>query len=343
MTRFLLAVLATVILLGSLAIAEVPNLINYQGRLTSLAGTPYNGTKPVKFAIYDKLGIDIWNSGSVNVTFTDGLFSVQLGAAPQPALPAFAFASDSLLTLGIKVDTDPEITPRTKFVTAPNSFNALNGGGWMDNVGLIYQMDTTKKVMIGTQTFSGGTALTVTNHATGPVTSAGTFTDNGTGFFNNAIRGFNSSASGITALFVQGNNNSVTAEPSAISAHSSDGPAIQATTEAGPITMMDLRFFGAGRGILMYCDSNADAVYARPYGGGFGLRSENGKGIYVQSDSLRAAEFHSSVVSTSTHVTHAEFSGTGPADAVAVYGKSTAGDNWGIGGFFEGGYRGVYG
>jgi hypothetical protein len=114
-------------------------------------------------------------------------------------------------------------------------------------------------------------------------------------------------------------------------------------TESGPITMMDLRFFGAGRGILMYCDSNADAVYARPYGGGFGLRSENGKGLYVVSDSLYAGEFHSSVMSSSTHVVHAEFSGSGAADAIAVYGKSAPSDNWGVGGYFEGGYHGVFG
>ena len=37
---------------GGAASAAVPNLINYQGRLTDHAGNPVNGTVQIQFAIY---------------------------------------------------------------------------------------------------------------------------------------------------------------------------------------------------------------------------------------------------------------------------------------------------
>lgn len=46
---------------------------------------------------------------------------------------------------------------------------------------------------------------------------------------------------------------------------------------------------------------------------------------------------------TSGHVIHSEYTGTTSADGVAVYGKSVPTDYYGIGGYFQGGYHGVYG
>ncbi len=64
--------------------------------------------------------------------------------------------------------------------------------------------------------------------------------------------------------------------------------------------------------------------------------------IDVDSNTLRAGDFSSDYTSSSTHVVHAEYLGTG-SDGVAVYGESTPVDYYGIGGLFEGGYRGVQG
>ncbi len=65
--------------------------------------------------------------------------------------------------------------------------------------------------------------------------------------------------------------------------------------------------------------------------------------IDVDSDTLRAGDFTSDYLSSSTHVIHSEFTGTGAYDGVAVYGESVPIDYYGIGGYFVGGYRGVYG
>jgi hypothetical protein len=59
----------------------------------------------------------------VTVTTTDGLFAVNLGQAPMTALDPTLFA-DSLLWLGISVGADPEISPRTRLVSAPYSIGA---------------------------------------------------------------------------------------------------------------------------------------------------------------------------------------------------------------------------
>jgi hypothetical protein len=43
------------------------------------------------------------------------------------------------------------------------------------------------------------------------------------------------------------------------------------------------------------------------------------------------------------HVVHGEYTGTNNVDRIGVYGESTPADNWGIGGQFVGGYKGVEG
>jgi len=66
--------------------------------------------------------------------------------------------------------------------------------------------------------------------------------------------------------------------------------------------------------------------------------------IDVDSDTLRAGDFTSNYLSSSTKVINAEYTGTtGTADVIAVYGRSVPTDYYGYGGYFVGGYRGVYG
>jgi hypothetical protein len=87
-------------------------------------GTPYTGSKLVKFTLYDGVGTEIWNSGFNSTTFADGLVTVELGAPPHPALPTGSWRTDTALTLGITVDTDPEIAPRIPFNSTGYAFHA---------------------------------------------------------------------------------------------------------------------------------------------------------------------------------------------------------------------------
>ncbi len=106
------------------ALADVPRIISYQGRLKNTAGVPYHGAKFTTFKIYDGSGIEIWNSGVIAINYDSGLCSVKLGESPQPALPTSNWTSDTGLTLGITVDVDPEISPRTKFTTVGYAMHA---------------------------------------------------------------------------------------------------------------------------------------------------------------------------------------------------------------------------
>lgn len=122
--------------MASLAVAEVPQLINYQGRLTDEHGDPVpDFTYGITFTIYDAAtdGNTLWTSGQQLVPVTNGLFHYQLGSVVQ--LPDTLF-EDTLRWLGIKVGADPEVTPRTRFKTVPYAYHslradtALNGGKW---------------------------------------------------------------------------------------------------------------------------------------------------------------------------------------------------------------------
>ena len=123
--RLILTVLCMLTLSMSI-IAGTPNTINYQGRLTDLAGDAVvDGPYLVKFIIYDAsvAGTEIWNSNFQAINTVDGLFSYQLGSIT--TLPIGVF-SDTNRYLGLTVGTDPEITPRSRFITTPYAFRSQN-------------------------------------------------------------------------------------------------------------------------------------------------------------------------------------------------------------------------
>lgn len=123
-TRNLLGVIALVALaFVQLATADVPRSFSYQGRLTDALGTPLNGVYNIEFRIADAatLGLLLYNSGAQPVTVTNGLFSVNIGEPPMPALPLDIFA-DTNRYLSVKVGADPEQSPRTKLTSAPYAY-----------------------------------------------------------------------------------------------------------------------------------------------------------------------------------------------------------------------------
>lgn len=127
---FIFTALLVIGLLAVSGMAETPRLISYQGRLTDASGEPLeDGAKNLRFIIWnDPTAVapanELWNSGPVTVTTTDGLFSVNLGQSPMTALDPAIF-TDTLLWLGISVGADPEISPRTRLVSSPYTLSAL--------------------------------------------------------------------------------------------------------------------------------------------------------------------------------------------------------------------------
>lgn len=113
------------------SLGAVPPLISYQGRLTDGAGNPQSGDFNLTFTIYDdsissEASHILWQESHSSVTAFDGLFNVILGAGT-PATPI----NESVFTgtsryLGIRVDSDPEIHPRTQLVSVTYSLQAGN-------------------------------------------------------------------------------------------------------------------------------------------------------------------------------------------------------------------------
>lgn len=100
------------------ALAQIPQIINYQGRLTDSGGNPVaNGPYLANFKLYgSETGSDLlWSSGFQTITTTDGLFSYPLGS--NATLPVDIFGPGSEPFLGITISTDPEIFPRTKITS----------------------------------------------------------------------------------------------------------------------------------------------------------------------------------------------------------------------------------
>jgi hypothetical protein len=125
---------STMTLLVSFAavIAGVPQLITYQGRLTTTAGTPLTTTVSLTFTIYDDslAGNVKWTETQPSVVVTDGLFAVTLGSIETLVDTVFS-APDRFL--GIAVGADPEIAPRTRIVSIAyayqvGSINGASGG-----------------------------------------------------------------------------------------------------------------------------------------------------------------------------------------------------------------------
>jgi len=105
--------------------ASVPQLINYQGRLTDAAGNPLTGTYNMTFCLYDVAtgGTSLWcESQTVNVTY--GVFNALLGSVNPISSSAF---NGQNLYLGVRVGSDSEMSPRKRVVSAGYAFKADNG------------------------------------------------------------------------------------------------------------------------------------------------------------------------------------------------------------------------
>ncbi|HRH26106.1 MAG TPA: hypothetical protein PLF31_01390, partial [Candidatus Paceibacterota bacterium] len=102
--------------------------INYQGKLVGSTGSAVsNGTYAMEFKLYTVAsgGVAIWTetrTGGDEVTVTDGLFSVMLGEVATLAGVDF----NQTLYLGVKIESDAEMTPRKKLGAVPAAFVSEN-------------------------------------------------------------------------------------------------------------------------------------------------------------------------------------------------------------------------
>jgi hypothetical protein len=152
--------------------AAAPATINYQGYLTSNAGTAVDGSVTMLLSLYDVSsgGAALWQEVQT-VTVSQGYFNIELGAIT--ALTPSLFANQ--LYLGVQVGTDPEKTPRRPVSATGYSFRSggTSSVQMIVNKITIYQTlascanpgiptfsATCGTVVCGTYTYACGTFLT---------------------------------------------------------------------------------------------------------------------------------------------------------------------------------------
>jgi hypothetical protein len=101
----------------SVAAAQAPPLLPVQGTLYDAAGLPIEGTRAVRFTVYNaaEAGTVLW-SDTLPVTFTGGLFTAYLGT--DDALPLSLFAENSAVWVAVAIDGGADLG-RYRVATAP--------------------------------------------------------------------------------------------------------------------------------------------------------------------------------------------------------------------------------
>nr|NQU90610.1 hypothetical protein [Bacteroidota bacterium] len=126
---------------------NVPTTTNYQGKITDIDGNPLNEQVSAVFSVYgeDAGGVALWSETHENVEVTNGIFSVLLGSVSP--FPDDLF--DNLqLYLGINVNGDGEMTPRSLLSSVPYAVKAGTDDDWSFDGANIYR--ESGKVGIGT-------------------------------------------------------------------------------------------------------------------------------------------------------------------------------------------------
>jgi len=121
---FLLVMSISLVLFSANLSAQVPHLINYQGKLTTPAGLLIDGNYSMTFNIYDLAvgGSSLWNETQPAVTVDKGVFSVLLGSVN--SIPDSVFQYGAIRYLGVQVGADPEMTPLKEIVSVGYAINA---------------------------------------------------------------------------------------------------------------------------------------------------------------------------------------------------------------------------
>ncbi|MDP6685953.1 MAG: hypothetical protein QGI05_03275 [Candidatus Omnitrophota bacterium] len=118
--RIIMLVVIGIICIAALSYADIPRVLNYQGKFTDKDNNPLSGNHLVTFRFYDvpAAGSSLWEEGHI-LTVQSGRFNVLLGSI-KPLDVSF----DRDLWLGIEVASDGEMTPRIKLASSAYAMNA---------------------------------------------------------------------------------------------------------------------------------------------------------------------------------------------------------------------------
>ncbi|MFC1799843.1 tail fiber domain-containing protein [Candidatus Eisenbacteria bacterium] len=116
-------ILVLVVILAAAAHSNIPQKINYQGRLTdNVTGEPRVGSHAMSFRLYDVAsdGTDMWSESHIVMADSAGIFSVLLGST-NPVNLVFD------VPMWLEVEVSGEVlSPRRELVSVPYAFRALH-------------------------------------------------------------------------------------------------------------------------------------------------------------------------------------------------------------------------
>jgi hypothetical protein len=129
MSRFtMLTMVAVALILAHAPALAVPQVLQYQGRLTDAAGQPLTEPADVTFSLYDEADSEepLWTQTFEQLPLDNGRFSVLLGGDDAPFTPELVAALDegADLFLGLQVGEDPEMTPRQQIASVAYALRA---------------------------------------------------------------------------------------------------------------------------------------------------------------------------------------------------------------------------
>ncbi|HEY2516920.1 MAG TPA: collagen-like protein, partial [Polyangiaceae bacterium] len=110
------------------AMAAVPQLLTEQGQLLDSNGNPVAGDITIVFTVYDgpNASANVLWAETQTITLDDGYFSAILGETT--TIPASVFDGNPKY-LGVKINADPEMTPRQAILSVPYALVAGNVNG----------------------------------------------------------------------------------------------------------------------------------------------------------------------------------------------------------------------
>jgi len=311
----------------------IPKQIDYQGVLKTSGGAIVpNGDYQLTFKIYNDPtgGSALWTEVQT-VAVANGIFSAHLGSVT----PITTVPFNRIHFLGITIESDPELSPRTLLTPSPYSFMAINV---MDNT-VVKSLNSLKDDI----NLVAGSNITITpsgNNITISATGGGGGTIGGSG----------------TTNYIPVFTNSTTLGNSMIS-QSTVGITVTSTASSNINPTLSLNRTGTNSATSIRFTNSAGNNFNLGIrtDGKFGISSMNSNIGMDDALVINSANKNIGIGTTSPsypldvrspdadRVIQGLYTGTIAADGIGVYGESKPVDGSGYGGYFEGGWRGVVG
>lgn len=131
MKKTLFTMMLMLAAIATASYADLNQTMSYQGQLTDSSGNPLNGSYNIRFFLYTALsgGTQVWYEGHNNVTVTNGIFNVILGASTNPAAFPINLAMRDNLFLEIRVYNGSSwetMSPRHTLACGAYAMSAMN-------------------------------------------------------------------------------------------------------------------------------------------------------------------------------------------------------------------------